>query len=105
MNEISAEVWLTQEADDLLAEGPFGLYELIWRLNGTAYGLTAYEAQRLSADVTRQILNEGRARLFAVEWPSFRVVSGPLPDSVLNDEASWSEGEAGPLIALVPVDN
>ncbi len=103
MNETSAEAWLTQEANDLLAEGPFGLYELVWGLNGTSYGLGPDETRQLAQGVTRLIVNEGRAQLFAVEWPSFRVVSGPLPESVLDDATSWSTGESGPLIALVPI--
>ena len=105
MDGISAEAWLTQEADDLLEAGPAGLYEFIWRLNGTAYGLNSSEARELSRDVVRRILRDQRAQLFAVQWPTFAIVSGPLSDSVLEDAESWSEGEEGPLVALVPVED
>lgn len=104
MDQISAEAWLTQEADDLLEEGPFGLYRFIWGLNGTSYGLSSGEARDLSRQVVRRILADRRAQLFAVQWPTFSIVSGPLPESVLEDDASWSEGEEGPLVALVPVE-
>jgi hypothetical protein len=30
------------------------------------------------------------------------VVDGPLPIETLRDPASWSEGESGPLVALLP---
>ena len=30
------------------------------------------------------------------------VEDGPLPIATLRDPKSWSEGESGPLIALVP---
>jgi hypothetical protein len=102
MNDIDVEAWLTQEVDDLLAEGPVGLYEFVWRLNGSAYRLEPAEARRVSRDVARRVLATGQAQLFGVEWPSFAIVTGPMDESVLDDSASWSEGETGPLVALIP---
>jgi hypothetical protein len=105
MSETNVEAWLSQETDDLLDVGPFGLYELIWRLNGGPYGVVPQEAQQLSQRIVHNILEAGRAQIFAVQWPSFSIVSGPLPESVLADPASWSEGETGPLIALIPIED
>jgi hypothetical protein len=103
MNDVTAEAWLAQEIEDLLDAGPVGLYEFIWGLNGTSYGLSAAEAIELSRKVARQFINSGRAEIFAVEWPSFDVVKGPLSPGILDDPAAWSEGESGPLMALLPV--
>jgi hypothetical protein len=52
-----------------------------------------------------RILRDKRAQLFAVEWPTFAIVSGPLSDSVLEDAESWSAGEEGTLVALVSVED
>jgi hypothetical protein len=105
MNDVAAEAWLRQEIQDLLGEGPVGLYEFIWGLNGTSYGLSAAEAIELSRRVAREFVSSGRAEIFAVQWPSFEVVEGPLSPQVLEDPTAWSEGESGPLIALLPAAN
>jgi hypothetical protein len=36
-------------------------------------------------------------------WPSFAIVSGPLRDSILENPLSWSGGQEGLLVALVPI--
>ena len=102
MNELSAEAWLTQEADDLLDQGPVGLYQFIWGLRGTSFGLTDEEAVRLSIAVAERLVRSGRAAIYAVSWPGMDVEEGPLPIETLGDPTSWSEGESGPLVALLP---
>ena len=104
MSQTEAESWLRQEAADLLGQGAFGLYELVWGLRGTTFGLTDEEAMALAGRVTRQMVSSGKAKIFAVLWPTLEVVDGPLPVEVLNDARTWSEGESGPLVALVPND-
>ena len=99
---MSAESWLTQEADDLLDQGPVGLYQFIWGLRGTSFGLSDDEAIRLSVPVAERLVRSGKAALYAVSWPSMEVEQGPLPISTLHDPRSWSEGESGPLVALLP---
>ena len=102
MTELSAEAWLTQEADDLLDQGPVGLYQFIWGLRGTSFGLTDDEAIRLSIAVAERLVRSGRAAIYAVSWPGMDVEEGPLPIETLGDPTSWSEGESGPLVALLP---
>jgi hypothetical protein len=102
MTELSAESWLTQEADDLLDQGPVGLYQFIWALRGQSFGLSDDEAIRLSRMVAERIIRSGRATLYAVAWPGMEIEAGPLPVETLHDPASWSEGESGPLVALIP---
>ena len=102
MTETSAEAWLTQEVHDLLGEGPVGLYEFVWGLNGTDFGLSRDEAIALSQDVARRIVSSGRAQIFSVQWPGFEVVDGPLSPTTLDDTSAWSEGTSGPIIALLP---
>ena len=104
MNDITAEAWLTQEIQDLLGEGPVGLYEFIWGLNGTAYGLPPSTAIELSRQVAHRFVTSGQAEIFAVQWPDFEVVEGPLPLSVLEDPSAWSEGESGPRM-FIDVNN
>jgi hypothetical protein len=103
VNELSAETWLTQEADDLLDQGPVGLYQLIWGLRGTSFGLSDDEAIRLSISVVERLVRSGRAAIYAVSWPGMDVEEGPLPIETLRDPTSWSEGESGPLTALLPI--
>jgi hypothetical protein len=95
MSEVSAESWLTQEAEDLLDQGNVGLYQFIWGLRGASFGL--------SDDVER-LVRAGKARIYALAWPGLDVVEGPLPVETLADPKSWSEGESGPLTGLVPTD-
>jgi hypothetical protein len=102
VSEVSAESWLTQEAADLLDQGPVGLYEFIWGLRGTSYGLSDDEAIRLSKEVAARLVRSGDAEIFAVAWPGMDIVEGPLPITTLDDPSAWSEGESGPLMALVP---
>jgi hypothetical protein len=102
MNELSAEAWLTQEAADLLEQGPVGLYQFIWGLRGTSFGLSDDEALRLSIPVAERLVRSGRAAIYAVSWPGMDIEEGPLPIETLRDPASWSEGESGPLTALLP---
>jgi hypothetical protein len=102
VSETEAELWLRQEAEDLLEQGTFGLYELVWGLRGSSFGLPDDEAISLAGRVVRRLLEEGKARIFAVSWPTLDVVDGPLPTEVLNDPKTWSEGESGPMAGLVP---
>jgi hypothetical protein len=102
MNELSAEAWLTQEVDDLLDQGPVGLYQFVWGLRGTSFGLSDDEAIRLAIPVAARLVRSGRAAIYAVSWPGMDIQEGPLPIQMLNDPASWSEGESGPLMALLP---
>jgi hypothetical protein len=103
MTDVDPEAWLTQEAQDLLDQGTVGLYEFIWGLRG-AFDLPDAAALELSRRVATQLIQSGKARIFAVSWPGLDVVEGPLPITTLEDPKSWSEGEKGPLVALVPPD-
>lgn len=105
MNDVTPEVWITQEIQDLLDEGPVGLYEFVWVLNGTSYGLSTAKAIELSRRVVRKFIDSGQAEIFAVQWPTFEVVEGPLSPQVLDDPGAWSEGKSGPLMALLPTGN
>ena len=49
-------------------------------------------------------MSAGKAGIYAVSWPSMSVEAGLLPIATLHDPKSWSEGESGPLTALVPSD-
>lgn len=102
MNDVDAEAWLTQEIHDLLDQGPVGLYEFIWGLRGTSFGLTDDEAIRLSRRVADHLVRAGEAQIHAVQWPTMAIVEGPLELTTLADPKNWSEGTSGPLMALVP---
>jgi hypothetical protein len=102
MSDVDAEAWLTQEVHDLLDQGPVGLYELIWGLRGTSFGLTDDEAIRLSRRVVDRIVRSGEAQIYAVQWPSMAIVEGPLELTTLDDPKNWSEGTSGPMMALIP---
>jgi hypothetical protein len=103
VNEVSPEAWLSQEVEDLLDQGPVGLYEFVWGLRGSSYDLSDDEAIRLSADIARRTVRAGRAEIYLVTWPKMEIVQGPLSLAVLEDPNSWSEGKSGsPLMALVP---
>ena len=104
MNGATAEDWLTQEIRDLLEDGPTGLYQFLWYLNGSSYGLSDQEAIELSQRIARALLDAGQARLYVVRWPDFDIVDGPLPPAFLDEPGSWAEQEQGRFIALVPVD-
>ncbi len=104
MSDEDAESWLTREAEDLLHQGTVGLYEFIWGLRGTSFGLADADAIALSARVAQRIVDAGRAAIYAVSWPGMTIEEGPLPAAVLRDPESWSEGQSGPLLALVPVE-
>jgi hypothetical protein len=104
MSEVSAESWLTQEAEDLLDQGNVGLYQFIWGLRGASFGLSDDEAMQLSRRVVERLVRAGKARIYALAWPGLDVVEGPLPVETLADPKSWSEGESGPLTGLVPTD-
>jgi hypothetical protein len=105
LSDGEAESWLTQEADDLLAQGTVGLYEFIWGLRGASFGLSDAEAIEVAARVAERIVAAGRAAVYAVTWPDMTVEEGPLPVDTLRDPRSWVEGESGPLMALVPADS
>ncbi|GIE95758.1 hypothetical protein [Paractinoplanes rishiriensis] len=102
MSENDAESWLTQQAQDLLEQGTFGLYELVWGMRGAHFGLTDAEAIALAGRVVRRLVDRGAAQIFAVSWPALEVIDGPLPAAVLDEPKSWSEGESGPMVGLVP---
>jgi hypothetical protein len=104
MSDVNAEAWLTQEAQDLLDQGTVGLYEFIWGLRGASFDLSDDEAIRLSARIATELVRSGKARIFAVSWPNLDVVEGPFPVTILEDPKNWSEGDSGPMIALVPTD-
>jgi hypothetical protein len=80
MGDVTAREWLTQEIQDLLAMGTVGLYEFIWGLNGTSYGLSQAESFDLSRLVAQEVVQSGQARLFAVRWPDLETVEGPMTD-------------------------
>jgi hypothetical protein len=104
MTDVDPEAWLTQEAQDLLDQGTVGLYEFIWGLRGASFDLPDAAALELSQHVATRLVQSGQAGIFAVSWPGLDVLEGPLPITTLDDPKSWSEGESGPLIALVPRD-
>jgi hypothetical protein len=104
VSDVDAEAWLTQEVQDLLEQGTVGLYEFIWGLRGASFDVPDEEAIRLSTRVAAELVRSGKARIFAVSWPSLDVVEGPLPITTLDDPKNWSEGESGPMMALVPSD-
>src|SRR4030095_2188937 len=91
MSEVTAEAWLTQEAADLLEQGTVGLYQFIWGLRGTSYGLSDDDAIRLSKEVAKRLVRSGQAEIFAVSWPGLDIVEGPLPITTLDDPSAWSE--------------
>jgi hypothetical protein len=105
MIDTSPEAWLTQEAEDLLEQGNVGLYQFVWGLRGTSFGLSDDEAIRLSRRVVGRLIQAGKAKIYALAWPGLDVVDGPLPLTVLEDSKSWSEGESGPMVGLVPNDS
>jgi len=105
MTDVEPQAWLTQEANDLLDQGTVGLYEFIWSLRGTSFNLPDDEAIQLARRIAGELVRSGKALIFAVTWPGLDIVEGPLPVTTLEDPKSWSEGESGPLIALVPTDD
>ena len=101
---MSAESWLTQDMRDHLDDGPVGLYQFIWALNGSRYELPEHEAVDLSRRIARRFVEDGLADVHAVTWPGFQVVEGPLGSDVLDGADAWRIGEAGPFLALIPND-
>ena len=81
-----------------------GLYHFIWGLRGASFGLSDQDAIRLSRRVVERLVRAGKAEIYALAWPGLDVVEGPLPLATLGDPESWSEGESGPMIGLVPID-
>ena len=104
MTDVSPEAWLTEEAEELLDQGNVGLYQFIWELRGARFGLSDEEATQLSRRIVEALIRAGMAQIYALEWPGLDIVHGPLPLATLDDPRSWSEGESGPMIGLVPTD-
>lgn len=104
MYDVSAESWLTQDMRDHLDDGPLGLYQFIWALNGSCYDLPEHDAIDLSRRIALRFLREGLAELYLVTWPGFHIVEGPLGSDALEAPEAWNIGEAGPFLALIPKD-
>jgi hypothetical protein len=102
MGDVPVESWLAQDMRDDLDEGPVGLYEFIWTLNGSPYELAPHDAIDLSRRIARRFVDEGLAHIYAVTWPHYEAVEGPLGVEVLDDPEAWSVRESTPFIALIP---
>jgi hypothetical protein len=95
------EVWLADEARDHLVEGTVGLYEFLWWLDCSRFDLEAALVRDLARRLAARLVQDGTARLYRIAWPTYRMVTGPLPPSVLDDDDAWREGPE--FVALVPV--
>lgn len=104
MYGVSAESWLTQDMRDHLVDGPVGLYQFIWALNGSGYDLSDHDAIDLARRIAHRFVDEGLAEVYAVTWPGFQVVEGPLGPEALDAADAWEVGEAGPFLALISND-
>ena len=102
MGDVPVESWLDQDMRDDLDEGPVGLYEFIWTLNGGPYELAPQDAIDLSRRIARRFVDEGLAQIYAVIWPHYEVVEGLLGAEVLDDPQAWTVRDSTPFIALIP---
>ncbi|GIF72812.1 hypothetical protein [Asanoa siamensis] len=95
-----AEVWLAGEVRDHLHDfGAVGLYELVWLLRGSSFGLADDDAVEVARRVARGVLAGGAVGIYRLAWPGAAVVDGPLDPQVLSSAEAWQEGER--YLALV----
>jgi len=94
------QAWLADEARDHLAEGTVGLYEFLWWLDCSRFELVAGLVRDLARQLAVRLVRDGAAGLYRIAWPTYRVVAGPLPVSVLDHDDAWREGPE--FLALVP---
>ena len=93
--------WLADEARDHLVEGTVGLYEFLWWLDCSRFELEAALVRDLARQLAARLVRDGTARLYRIAWPTYQVVAGPLPASVLDQDDAWHGGRE--FVALVPV--
>ena len=48
MDDGAVTTWLAAEAEDRFEDGPVGLYELLWWLNGSQFELSAAHARAIA---------------------------------------------------------
>jgi hypothetical protein len=91
---LDAEVqdWLVGQACDQLANGAVGLYEVVWWLEISRFRLTPALIHRLARGLAREFVGCGLADLLLISWPSYRVLAGPLPLSILDHDDAWLGG-------------
>jgi hypothetical protein len=94
------EDWLADQARDQLAEGAVGLYEFVWWLDSSRFELPPTTVRELVRELVARLVRDGLAGLYRIAWPTYLVVAGPLPSSVLDQEDAWCEGPE--FVALVP---
>ena len=61
-----------------------------------------HDALDLSRRIARRFVDEGLAQIFAVTWPHYEAVEGPLGAEVLDDPEAWTVRESTSFIALIP---
>lgn len=93
--------WLQQETLDHLAEGPMGLYELTWLLNGSDYDLPPQGQLSLARQVIRETFATHSVTLELLQWPTAEKVSGPLPLDVIENDHAFEFSDDGRFVALV----
>jgi len=103
MDDVGVESWLAAEASDHLDDGPVGLYEFLWWLNGSRFQLSPTAARSVAQRLATHLAGSDAVDLYSIRWPTYEVVSGPLPLSVLDDDGSWREGHD--FVALVPSED
>lgn len=91
--------WLAADARVTLEDfDRYGLYEFLWALNGSRWRLSPAQARQVSRQAAAALVGK-IAELYRVRWTDQEIVAGPLPASVLDDDASWEIGEE--YVALV----
>ncbi|WP_433601506.1 hypothetical protein ACQPXH_07120 [Nocardia sp. CA-135953] len=95
-----AAQWLMQEAVDHLAEDDLGVYELLWLLRGSDFGLDEAAAEALARKTAARLLTAGTAKLVHLKWPTKEIVPGEISEDALYNDNVFEFSEAGVYLAL-----
>lgn len=93
MADASRVAELAQDVRDVLGVGSYGLYELMWTLNGEHPGLSEKDKIEDATAAVRQLVGEGDVEVVTLRWPS-EEIEAVVPISHLS-ASSFAAPSAG----------
>ena len=90
--------------EQILADGHddcFGLYEIIWSLNGEYPDAMHEQRVRAARAVIRELLNDGRVALYTAVWASehYEPMDREAALRAIASPEAWEDPRGGPYIA------
>lgn len=92
-----------REVGELLEVDSVGLYELMWRLNGSDFELVEAKKKAIAYTVATAITNAGQAQVYELAWTSGTILDGPLDLTTrIGSADAWPSEASEQYLALVP---